>query len=233
MCNQTGAKERPALHYEREYFENLKYEHREQLVKRHFAEVLRWASKNTETCILDGRGRTALDVGCAYGFGVNVLSSMGYTCCGADVSKYSLLIAKQADRNSDFVVSNAQTELPYKRQSFDLVTCFEVLEHLSNPFAAIKSLYGCSRSVLICTTPNRIVDKPVKTVLRDFDQTHINMRTAQEWEIAVREMLPEATIKTETYADLNVKVGKKIVFFRSFRMPYLGLDTRILIKRDG
>ena len=34
-------------------------------------------------------GKTALDVDCAYGYGVDVLESFGYNACGVDVPKYS------------------------------------------------------------------------------------------------------------------------------------------------
>jgi len=221
------------LRFEKEYFENLRYMHREQLVKRHFTEVLEWASKNAKINLFDGKGKTAIDVGCAYGFGTNILRSFGYDCYGTDVSRHSLLIAKKTNSLANLVISDAQGGLPFRSHIFDLVTCFEVLEHLPNPLDAIRSLYDCCKSILLCTTPNRMVDKPVKKILRDFDETHVSMRTAGEWETALRSIVQDATIKTETFFDTNVRVGERLVFFRSFRMPYLGLDTRVLIRRDG
>jgi 2-polyprenyl-3-methyl-5-hydroxy-6-metoxy-1,4-benzoquinol methylase len=221
------------LRFEKEYFENLRYGHREQLVKRHFTEVLEWASKTADVNLFDGEGKTALDVGCAYGFGIEILRSLGYDCHGTDISKHSLLIAKRTNPVAGLVLSDIQSDFPFEDGIFDLVTCFEVLEHLPNPLDAVKNLYNCCKSLLLCTTPNRVVEKPVKKILGDFDRTHISVRTANEWDTALRSCIDDATIKAETFFDTNVKIGDRLVFFRSFRIPYLGLDTRVLIRRNG
>jgi 2-polyprenyl-3-methyl-5-hydroxy-6-metoxy-1,4-benzoquinol methylase len=233
LCNLTRAKEMQVLRFEKEYFENLRYVQREQLLKRHFREVLTWASKTVNVNLFDGKGKKALDVGCAYGFGIDILRSLKYECYGTDVSRHGLLAAKKANPLASLVVSDAQEGMPFRSGVFDLVTCFEVLEHLPNPLSAIVSLYSCCKSILLCTTPNRIVDKPIKKILRDYDETHISTRTASEWKTALRNVVHNSTIRTETFIDTNVRAGNRLVFFRSFRMPYLGLDTRVLIRRNG
>lgn len=44
--------------------------------------------------------------------------------------------------------------LPFKNQSFDTVTLFEVLEHLENPLAALKEASRVSRSKIVISVPN-------------------------------------------------------------------------------
>jgi 2-polyprenyl-3-methyl-5-hydroxy-6-metoxy-1,4-benzoquinol methylase len=221
------------LHFEKQYFEDLRYSHREDLIKKHVLEVLRWGARSSGANLLDGKGKTALDVGCAYGYGVSVLRSLGYLCNGTDISKYSLLHAQRTNSSADFAIGDIQTGLPFKLGAFDLVTCFEVLEHVRDPMKAAMNMLDVCKDVMICTTPNRAVEKPVKSLVRDFDQTHISTRTPREWEKDLRKHVHDATIRVESFYDSNLLISKKLLFFRSFKVPYIGLDTRILIKKTS
>jgi len=220
------------LHFDEEYFRDFKYSQRERLIKRHILEVLKWGSKVSNSTLLDGQGKTALDVGCAYGYAINILESFGYDAYGVDISKYSV---KQAKRNhtAEFAVCDIQKGLPFKNFLFDLVTCFEVLEHLTNPLRAIKNMSNSCKNIVICTTPNKIVEKPIKKVLRDFDKTHIAVRTQCEWEKYLRENFQFNFVKVEAFFDTSLRVSDKLLFFKSIKVPYIGLDIRILIKNDG
>lgn len=193
-------------------------------------EVLKWGSKVSNSNLLDGQDKTALDVGCAYGYAVDVLKSFGYDAYGFDASKYSV---KQARRNhaSDFAVCDVQKGLPFKNEIFDLVTCFDVLEHLTDPLQAIKDVSDSCKNIMIWTTPNRAVEKPIKKVLRDFDETHIAVRTPWEWKKYLREKFRFNFVKVEAFFDTNLRVADKLLFFKSFKVPYIGLDVRILIKK--
>ena len=164
------------MRFDEEYFKDFKYSQRERLIKRHILEVLKWGSKVSNINLLDGQGKMALDVGCAYGYAIDVLESFGYDAYGVDISKYSI---KQAKRNhtAEFAVCDIQKGRSFKNFVFDLFTCFEVLEHLTNPLRAIKNMSDSCKNIVICTTPNRIVEKPIKKVLSDFDETHITVKT--------------------------------------------------------
>ncbi|MDI6847398.1 MAG: hypothetical protein QMD23_04635, partial [Candidatus Bathyarchaeia archaeon] len=120
---------------------------------------------------------------------------------------------------------------PFKNSVFDLVTCFEVLEHLTNPLRAIKNMSDSCKNIVICTTPNRIVEKPVKKVLRDSDETHIAVRTPWEWRKYLRENFQFNFVRVEAFFDTSLRVADKLLFFKSFKVPYIGLDIRILIKK--
>jgi 2-polyprenyl-3-methyl-5-hydroxy-6-metoxy-1,4-benzoquinol methylase len=219
------------LRYEKEYFEKTNYSQRGQLIMKHVAEVLRWGSKPSHINLLDGHGKTALDVGCAYGYGVTVLEMLGYDSCGVDISEYSVSQAKKANPDVDFAVCDAQVGLPFDVNAFDVVTCFEVLEHLSNPLRAIRNMLGSCRQVMIFTTPNRAVEKPVKKIVRDFDRTHVSGRTPQEWKSDLSKIAQISEVRVESFLDSNLRVSNKLLFFKSFKIPYLGLDTRILIRK--
>lgn len=220
------------MQFEKEYFKNFEYSQRELLIKRHVMEVLRWGSRFSNSNLLNGRGKRALDVGCAYGYAIDLLKSLDYDSYGVDISKYSIEQAKKKIPTADFAVCDVQRSLPFKNRLFDLITCFEVLEHLTNPLQAIKNMYGSCRGTMIYTTPNKVVEKPIKKILRDFDKTHINVKTPQEWEKCLHENLQCSTVKVEPFFDANLRVRDKLLFFKSLKIPYFGLDIRILIKNQ-
>ena len=219
------------MHFEEKYFQDFKYAQREHLIKHHVLEVLKWGTKTSNSNLFDGQGKKALDVGCAYGYAVDILKSLGYDSYGVDISKHGIEQAKKMVDEVYFAICDVQKGLPFNNGTFDLVTCFEVLEHLANPLQAVRNMFCSCKNILVCTTPNRIVEKPIKTILKDFDETHISVKAPHEWEKCLRENLPSNFVKTETFFDTNLKTTDKLLFFKSFKVPYLGLDTRILIQK--
>jgi len=180
--------------------------------------------------LFEGDDKTALDVGCAYGYAVDILNSFGYEAFGVDISKYGVGQAKKS-RISDFVVCDVQKPLPFQNRAFDLVTCFEVLEHLAHPLQAIKKMFDSCKHTMICTTPNKAVERPIKKIVKDIDKTHISLKVPWEWKEQIQKNLECSLVKVEPFFDVNWRVADKLLFFRSFKVPYLGLDIRILIKR--
>lgn len=217
------------MEFRKEYFEKFKYWQRKPLIQRYIYEVLRWGSEILRSNLLNGHGKTALDVGCAYGFAVEILKLWGYDVVGVDISRHSIRQAKKICK-TDFVVCDVQ-KLPFKSGTFDLITCFQVLEHLFYPLDAIKTMFDSCKHILICTTPNKAVEKPIKKLVRDWDKTHISLKVPGEWNACIRESLNKNFVKVESFFDMNLRVKNKLLFFKSFKLPYLGLDIRILVKR--
>ena len=217
------------MQFEEDYFAGRGYVLREEQVKRHVLEVLKWASKASGGDLFSGGGRRALDVGCAFGYASKVLETLGYETCSVDVSKWGVGQAKE-NVGGDVLVCDTQAVLPFKAASFDLVICFDVLEHLQFPERAIQVMLDACSGTLVCTTPNRAVEKPVRKIIGDFDETHINVRSASEWKRSIDKM-GLALVKVETFFDVTAKLANKRVVFRSFRMPNFGLTVRILVRK--
>jgi SAM-dependent methyltransferase len=217
------------LAFEQDYFNGRKYSLKAGLVERHVLEVLHWASKGTPANLLDGHGKKALDVGCAYGFAKQVLTGLGYDTCGVDISTYGTKQGKTLG-DSQFVVCDAQTNMPFTAETFDLVTCFDVLEHLSFPEKALVNMFNVCKGTLVCTTPNRKVEKPIRILMRDYDETHINVKSPLQWENSITKLLDYKAFKVESFYDLAVKLGRRL-FFKSIKIPTYGLTVRILIKK--
>ena len=169
-------------------------------------------------------------MGCAFGYASEVLAGLGYEICGVDVSKWGVRQAK-VNFGGSFVVCDAQASLLFKAESFDLVTCFDVLEHLPFPERAIRNMLESCSGALICTTPNRNVEKPVRKIMRDFDETHVSAKSPSEWEKSIREVTSHELVKVEAFFDVTAKLANTSVLFKSVKLPRLGLTVRILVRK--
>ena len=221
---------RPTLEFEKEFFDARRYKNKERMVKRHVLKVLEWASDVVGDDLLRGEGRKALDVGCACGYSSQVLDLLGYDTCAVDLSRWGVRQAKQSVRGY-FLVCDAQSELPFKDGIFDLVTCFDVLEHLQFPVNAIQHMLRICDGTLVCTTPNKTVEKPVRKIMGDYDESHISAKSASEWEKSIKDNADVKMLKVETFLDLTSKLLGERMFFKSFKLPSLGLTVRIVARK--
>ena len=71
----------------------------------------------------------------------------------------------------------------------------------------------------------------MKQLTRDVDETHINVKSQREWEQAINEKLDKNFLKIEPFFDASLRVAGKLLFFKSFKVPYFGVDFRILIRK--
>jgi 2-polyprenyl-3-methyl-5-hydroxy-6-metoxy-1,4-benzoquinol methylase len=218
-----------AAKFEQDYFSRRNYAAKELLVGAHVLAVLRWASDALGMDLLSGAGKRALDVGCALGFTSRVLCGLGYEVVGLDISKWGASQAKKACA-ADFLVCDAQQSMPFQDGTFDLVTCFEVLEHLPAPQKALAAMFSAAKGTMVCSTPNKKVEKTIRKLMRDYDQTHINTKTPQEWHTSAAS-LGGSAFEVEAFHDLTVRLGGKL-FFKSFRIPSFGLTIRIVVKKE-
>lgn len=214
-----------AMAYGQDYFDTRKYSHKQQLVERHVREVLQWATKNIGEDLLCGHGKSALDIGCAYGYTSQTLSSLGYETVGVDVSAWGTKQAKSL-LGSEFLVCDVQTHLPFNADKFDLVTCFDVLEHLPNPEMAVSNMFDVCKGTLVCTTPNKKVEKPIRKLMRDYDETHISAKTPADWRECIANSLAAKELRVEAFHDFTVRFSDRL-FFKSFSSRTYGLTVRI------
>jgi 2-polyprenyl-3-methyl-5-hydroxy-6-metoxy-1,4-benzoquinol methylase len=195
----------------------MRYSQRDELVRRYVLEIIKWGSKVSRRNLLSGLGKTALDVGCAYGYSTNLLESLGYKTYGVDISRHAIQKAK-TNCAGKFIICDAQINLPFKKETFDLITCFDVLEHLEHPLKAIKNMINSCKGVLICTTPNKAVEKPIRKILRDYDKTHISVKFPSEWKRYLRENFPDKFVKVDVFYNLTLKVANRLLLFKSLKI---------------
>ena len=94
----------------------------------------------------DGADRTALDIGCREGNQTRWLRQRGYEVTSIDVEKAFI----------DCQVVDVDQGLPFEDDSFDLIWCSEVLEHLEDPGASLAEMRRVTApgGDIILTTPN-------------------------------------------------------------------------------
>lgn len=82
-----------------------------------------------------------LDVGCASGWFISEIAKIfpNAKCYGVDIYDRAILFGKKAYPHIQFAVADAHS-LPFKNESFDLVVCTEVLEHVDNPKDALLEI---------------------------------------------------------------------------------------------
>jgi GT2 family glycosyltransferase len=112
--------------------------------------------------------RTVLDVGCAKGFLVESLRDRGVEAWGFDVSDYAISEVRPDIRPFCWV-GTPKTSIS---KDYDLITCIEVCEHLTQPEAeeAIRQMTMHADTILFSSTPS------------DFNEpTHINVHPVIDW----------------------------------------------------
>ena len=143
--------------FEKWYFEDWHHYDKKRLaIHRLYHAVLSWANKFASFDLLHGKGKAALDVGCAHGYTVELLSHFGYDAYGCDISRLYLgSYARKIARN--LVLCDA-SKLPFFERSFDIITAFELLEHLGNQYKFLTSCHDClkPKGVLVLQTPRAI-----------------------------------------------------------------------------
>lgn len=96
-----------------------------------------------------------LDVGSGEGFTLNRLKrrGIGKKLEGLEYSGDAITLGKQM-YPAIKITKGSIYELPYKDNSFDLVLCTEVLEHLEKPQEGLKELIRVSKKYLVISVPN-------------------------------------------------------------------------------
>jgi len=125
-------------------------------------------SKIADEIVTTLRPRTALDVGCASGMLVEALRERGVDARGIDISPWA--IGQVPDDLRPYCrIGSITDEID---GGYDVITCFEVLEHLPAFLAetSVANLCRHSTAILFSSTPT------------DFDEpTHLNVEPVGYW----------------------------------------------------
>lgn len=99
--------------------------------------------------------KTILDVGCGEGFTLNKLrkNNIGKDLIGVDYSTTAVTLGKKQFPHLNLKQGDAY-KLPFKDNTFDLVLCLEVLEHLENPQKALKEIVRVSKKHCLISVPH-------------------------------------------------------------------------------
>jgi 2-polyprenyl-3-methyl-5-hydroxy-6-metoxy-1,4-benzoquinol methylase len=106
-----------------------------------------------------------LDVGAGEGFTLEMFrqANIGKKLEGIEYMDDALKLAKKLHPKVT-IKKGTIYELPYKANSFDLIICTEVMEHLEEPEKALAELKRVTKKYLIISVPN----EPLFTIQRIF-----------------------------------------------------------------
>jgi ubiquinone/menaquinone biosynthesis C-methylase UbiE len=103
-------------------------------------------------------GDIILDVGIGLGYGLTQMSAKASQARGIDIDQRAVIQAQA------LVILNGKIKeiqvydgvhIPYDDQTFDVVTCIDVIEHVADYFGLLLEMTRVTRRVAIVSTPNR------------------------------------------------------------------------------
>lgn len=125
-----------------------------------------------------------LDIGCGKGFFLEYMNKF-YSVVGTDISKYAVLASKELLDNLPLFVADAM-HLCFKNEMFDIVTAFDIIEHVRDPEKILKECYHVLKpnGYMVLTTPN--MDSIGRKLKKDKwfghrDRTHVSLLYPNEW----------------------------------------------------
>lgn len=98
-------------------------------------------------------GTSILDIGTYRGDFLNIIKS-DYDIAGIDMNMDRVQLSNKNLGQDVVILGNIQKGLNFKDNSFDTITCMEVLEHLDEPEKALEELVRVSRKRVIITVPH-------------------------------------------------------------------------------
>lgn len=115
-----------------------------------------------------------LDVGCAKGYLVKSLCDLGIDASGIDPSEYA--VSQVPPEISDKIQPGMAQSIPFDNDTFDVVTCFDVMEHIpvQQVPKVLKELLRVSKQWVVL----RVVTREVEG---DIDPSHETIRGKDWW----------------------------------------------------
>ena len=108
-------------------------------------------------------GQRVLDAACGMAYGTAMLAAAGASpVIGVDLDESVIAkVSESAPPGTSFDVADLR-KLPFGDDEFDLVTCFEAIEHVTEPEVVLDELARVLRpdGLLLVSTPNRDVYTP-------------------------------------------------------------------------
>lgn len=140
--------------------------------------------------------RDVLDVGCNTGYGTVRFVPVARSVTGTDVSPKAIEAAKARARGGQpaFVLTNG-LDLPFADRSFDLVTNFQVLEHVPDAISYLEGLRRVTRpgGLIIVATPN--ASTRLDPGMAPWNRFHVREYTARELRALLEQVFPRVRIR--------------------------------------
>jgi SAM-dependent methyltransferase len=148
-------------------------------------------------------GKRCLDIGCGTGYGVGEFTQRATFSVGIDVASQAVFYAR-AHEHGVFLQASA-TALPFADRSFDLITAFEVIEHLADWPALVSEARRVLHQdgVFLVSTPNKLYYAESRAD-KGANPFHIHEFEFEEFQSALARQFPVVTVLLQNRADCMV-----------------------------
>jgi SAM-dependent methyltransferase len=123
-------------------------------------------------------GQTVLDYGCGRGETLQFFGDVGFKVTGTDVDPECVRLASRF--GTACALNPADPLGQFGARSFDVVTCFHVLEHVDNPRQTLGALSQIARSFVVLAVPN--LRHLHAITVRRIDLSLVNEGHLQSWD---------------------------------------------------
>lgn len=122
--------------------------------------------------------KTLLDVGCGRGETMDIFGNAGLRPSGVDLDPECVRLSSKHGKAS--VLDGAGLVKQFGERSFDVVTCFHVLEHVENPKQVLSEISSLAKEYVVLAVPNlRYLHRIFE---RQFDLSQVNEGHLQSWD---------------------------------------------------
>lgn len=173
------------------------------------------------------------------------LQLLGYDVYGFDINPES--VSKALSMFKKVVQYDVELGIPFN-ESFDLITCFDVLEHLRNPEKALANILAKKPNVIVINVPNKHTEflrltylllKREKISISIFsedgfllkDKDHINVKKSVEWHHMICNLLNKSSIMhLKSFVNYFMfSFGERIFIMK---LPFLGSSTLFVVAKS-
>jgi len=139
------------------------------------------------------KNRTVLDIACGEGYGASFLSKVAAKVMAVDVDAATIEKAEEKYKadNLDFI-SGSILQIPFPDRSFDMITCFETLEHVAEHEEAMTELKRVLKpgGILMISTPDRTNYSEKRNYKNPFHKKELN---AEEFKSLIRKFFSSSS----------------------------------------
>jgi len=175
-----------------------------------------WINKIIKLLKYKRRGKL-LDVGCAFGYFALHAQKRGFDVYGIDISSYAIKKSLEFFDKNKFFVHDVSKTFPFKNNFFDVVTAFDVIEHVRDYKKVIKNIFKVLKrdGVFLLSVPIKVKGFLKKLTLTNKDRTHVSVLTEDD--------IKNILIKNK------LKIQEIKYYYLGFPMPFKKLATNVLI----
>lgn len=158
-CNFVFANPRPTVDFLKKYYsEGATYKYMQNVILHRTAkfriQIILKPKLEIVNRFFKKNKNKLLDVGCASGYFLDLASKVGWDCYGVEPSPNAIKFLKK--NFPDIKVFNTTIEELELKAKFNVITCWEVVEHVLNPLEIFKKIYSLlnKKGTFVLSAPN-------------------------------------------------------------------------------